>query len=415
MLLSMAAGVFTSVQAGAQPGGVLHAAQGQVLDGAANPVQLRCVNLSPWLIPEPYLIGAGGLRALVSSPTETRQRLAQLVGAQVAASFWRHWTENFLVAADFRHLHELGFNCVRLPLDYRDILIAPAARASALDPQALAPVDRAVRWGATYGIAVILDLHDAPGGQNPQPTAADVPSNDRVARLWEGPTAAENQRRTVEIWGAIAARYARSGSVGGYDLLNEPSLPGDSPPATLPALYTRIIAAIRARDRVHMLILEGDRYAHDLSALEGIRDPNVMYEFHEYSILNRAWRNPGQSALAPFLALRARTGRPLWLGEFGEETLDWQGRMVRLMSANGIGWAVWPWKRVQLGNGHPVIETIEPPREWTRLARYLTGAWLAHRPSQSEAQRAMQAMLQAIQTRNCREDSALARVLSGAR
>jgi hypothetical protein len=68
-----------------------------------------------------------------------------------------------------------------------------------------------------------------------------------------------------------------------------------------------------------MLVLEGNDYAHDFINLRDFPDRNVMFEFHEYAIFNRAWRAPNSRALAPFLALRAATGRPLWLGEFGEK------------------------------------------------------------------------------------------------
>ena len=49
---------------------MLHAANGAVVDAEGAPVQLRCVNLSPWLDPEPYLIGKA-LRGLTRSSVRT--------------------------------------------------------------------------------------------------------------------------------------------------------------------------------------------------------------------------------------------------------------------------------------------------------------------------------------------------------
>lgn len=416
-LLGLGAAVVACALAGLSPGiatanPMLHAGAGKVVDGAGAPVLLRCVSLSPWLIPEGYLAGQGSLAALETSPSQLRQRLTEAVGAGKARAFWSAWQEHFAVAADFHHLHDEGFNCVRLPLSYRSLIGSQAGGALTFDAHAIAQVDHAVAWAARSGIYVFLDLHDAPGGQNPMPSVSDVPSTDKTARLWQGPSAPRNQRTTVELWRVLARRYADARAVGGYDLLNEPMLPKPAT-AMLGTLYRQIATAIRTVDRNHMLVLEGNDYAHDFTSLRDFPDRDVMYEFHEYAIFNRAWRTPNSRALAPFLALRAATGRPLWLGEFGENTLQWQTAMVQLMKASDIGWAVWPWKRIDLGNGHPVIETIEPPRSWRQISGYLVGRMFARRPSVAEAERAMADMLEAIRTPNCREDTTLEQVLAG--
>src|SRR5579862_2232261 len=377
---------------------MLHAAKGAVVNAQGAPVQLRCVNLSPWLDPEPYLIGKA-LRGLTRSPSELKQKLAEIVGPADAQAFWQQWEDTFITREDFARLKEQGFNCVRLPINYKNIAVASPDGSIALDDARLAPVDHAVAWGAEYSIYVFLDLHAAPGGQNPVSTVSDVPSDNTIAQLWQGPDARANQKMTVALWRALAARYAKAGSIGGYDLLNEPALPSGVPKDDLVSLYRSIIAAIREVDPDHMIILEGNEYAHDFSFFPPPADSNVMYEFHEYSLLNSAWRMPNQKALEPFLKLRAATHVPLWLGEFGEETLNWQAQIVELMKANQIGWAVWPWKRVGLDNGHPVIESITMPDAWEKLFRYLVGAWFSGKPSTAAAQQGMAQMLQAIRTR----------------
>jgi len=138
-----------------------------------------------------------------------------------------------------------------------------------------------------------------------------------------------------------------------------------------------------------------------------------MYEFHEYSLFNSDWNTPNQEALEPFLRLRASSHMPLWLGEFGENSSEWQEQMVQLMKVNQIGWAVWPWKRIALDNGHPVIETIVMPDSWDRLSRYLVGALFAGKPTQTQAEQGMSEMLQAVRSQNCKEDRALEKMLTG--
>lgn len=384
-----------------------------MLDGHGRAIVLHCLNLSAWLIPEGYLVGEGSFAALTTSPSQIRQRLETLVGREKARGFWEQWARAFVDESDFGHFEQQGFNCVRLPLSYKTLLHDPASAETVLDEAGVAPVDRAVAWGAAHGIYVFLDLHDAPGGQSSLASVADVPSTDRVARLWEGPTAGANRRLTIALWRALAVRYASAPSVGGYDLLNEPDLPKGVAAQDLAALYGDIIVAIRAVDRSHLIVLEGNRFAHDFSMLEQPSDGNVMYEFHAYSFLNPTWHRPNQAALAALLELRSVTHKPLWLGEFGEQSERWQSEMVQLMQSNHIGWAVWPWKRIDLKNHHPVIETIEPPSSWAPMAGFLVGRWFAHAPSTAAAEQALADIVLAVQTEHCRHDPSLERILAG--
>ena len=389
---------------------MLHAANGEVLNSTGSPLLLRGVNLTPWLNPEPYLI-ANGLRALLLSPSELKQNLAKLVGPDEAQSFWRQWEDAFVTEADFKHLAEQGFNCVRLPINYKYMVSGTHNGMATFDKAGVEPVDRAVAWGAKYGIYIIIDLHDAPGGQNPTSTVSDVPSTDKTARLWEGPTAKDNQNLTIAAWRALAAHYAGATSVGGYDLLNEPVLPAGAPKDELVNFYKSIITAIRSVDSRHIIIVEGDKYARDYSTLAPPPDANLMYQFHEYSLFNPAWKTPNLTALARFLQLRTSSHMPLFLGEFGEDSLNWQQQMVQLMKTNRIGWAIWPWKRIE--KNAPVIETIVTPNLWTKLSKYVVGGLFAIKPTPEEAQKAMSQMLQAIRTENCKEDQALASILAG--
>jgi len=68
---------------------MLHVAAGRLVDGSARPLLLRCVNLSPWLIPEGYLMGQGSLAALTTSPSQIKRRLEAVVGPQESRAFWR--------------------------------------------------------------------------------------------------------------------------------------------------------------------------------------------------------------------------------------------------------------------------------------------------------------------------------------
>jgi endoglucanase len=62
---------------------------------------------------------------------------------------------------DFTDIVELGFDFVRLPLDYR--CWTDAADPKVLKEPALKEIDRAVEYGRKHGVHVQLNFHRAPG------------------------------------------------------------------------------------------------------------------------------------------------------------------------------------------------------------------------------------------------------------
>ncbi|HAI12898.1 MAG TPA: hypothetical protein DCM28_14410, partial [Phycisphaerales bacterium] len=63
--------------------------------------------------------------------------------------------------SDFAMIKALGFNFVRLPLDYRCWIVD--GDWEQLDQAVLARIDQAVRWGQQYNLHVSLNFHRAPG------------------------------------------------------------------------------------------------------------------------------------------------------------------------------------------------------------------------------------------------------------
>lgn len=387
---------------------MVHSSGTQVLGPDDEPLNLRCTNVDGWLTPTPYLVSDAG-NALFTSPAEFASRLDDVVGEDRAAEFWAEWRENFITEADFERMSALGFNCARLIIYYRAIASVDSGEV-VFDEAGLSYVDAAIEWGERHGVYVVLDLHAAPGGQNPISTVSDVPSWDPVARLWEGPETAANQDATVAIWRALAERYALEQWVAGYDLLNEPDLPLGSSGSELVDLYARIIAAIRSVDSNHMVIIEGDKLASDFSMFTEPLDDNMMYEFHAYDLTGFSeWSTPGTENIQPYLDLREAHDRPLWLGEFGEGSQDWISEMVELMESNDIGWALYPWKRKQTWFWNPVVQRIDDMPSWYVLAGYLAQPPNSSVPvpSLADAEEGMAEVLSKVQLANNSEDGGL--------
>ncbi len=338
---------------------MVHSDGTRIVNADGAPLDLKCVNLDGWLQPIPYLISDSG-NALFTSPTEFVGNLEGVVGPERATEFWRDYRDAFATESDFY---------------------------------------------------VVLDLHSVPGGQNAVPTVSDVPQADPVARLWEGPDAAANQQATVTLWTSLAARYANHPALAGYDLLNEPALPASVDPAALPQLYARLIEAVRAEDGKHMVFVEGDDLAHDFSAFDAPLDDNMAYEFHAYALTGfEDWATPDPGDIAPYVALRAAHDRPLWLGEFGEGTIDWQTGVIDVVEGQDIGWAVYPWKRKQTWWFNPVVQQIDATPTWYALASHLAQP-NGSPPSPQQAEAAMAEILAAVALDACTEDGAAANQL----
>ncbi len=296
------------------------------------PVLWRGLNLGGWLVPEGYILHLPGY----GSPSSIRAQFVEVAGEQAAAEFWDLYRANYVREEDIERIAAWGFNSVRLPFHYLD-LWDPDRRE--FREEGFLRFHRLLDWCRRHGLAVILDLHCAPGGQNPN----NISDSDGVARLWLDPA---HQELTVQLWKELARRLADDPAVAGYDLLNEPVLPGGMNPGVLRSLYERIAAAIREVDARHPIIVEGNWYATDLSGLTPPFDDNLIYSFHKY------WDAPTAASLERFLDLRSRYGVPLWAGEFGENSNPWAMAVIREFERQGIGWCWWT---------HKKLETITSP------------------------------------------------------
>jgi hypothetical protein len=130
----------------------------------------------------------------VSLPKATPDRLPLWRGFNLLEKFNRARNTGGFRESDFQIIHQLGFNFVRLPMDYRTWIVDDDW--TRFDEQSLREIDQAVAWGEQYGIHVMLNFHRAPGY-----TVARPP--ERLS-LW---TDAEAQRVCAMHWAMFAKRY----------------------------------------------------------------------------------------------------------------------------------------------------------------------------------------------------------------
>lgn len=327
----------------------------RLVNGRGENLLLRGVGLGSWLLPEGYM---WKLPEAGDRPRRIERLVEDLIGPDEAAAFWASYRERYVAEADIRRIAEEGFNSVRVPFNAR-MLLEGETNARGYNETALGWLDRVVEWCRRWKLYVILDMHGAPGGQ----TGANIDDSERdVPELF---VREECRQAAVDMWRMLAERYRNEWIVAGYDLLNEP-LPDyhGAYNDQVEPLYRDMIRAIREVDDRHLVILEGVHWATDFSVFTEPLDGNVLYQFHKY------WNNPDTESIRRYLDFRDRWNVPVFMGEGGENDLDWYAGAFRLFEDHGVGWNFWTWKKMDTMNS-PC--SIRRPDGWEELAAYLEG------------------------------------------
>lgn len=178
-------------------------------------------------------------------PEASASELPRWRGFNLLEMFHKGFSNKPFVEDDFRLISKLGFNFVRLPMDYR--LWVKGEDWTQIDEEALRRVDAAVAWGKQYGVHVCLNFHRAPGWTVALPK--------EKLDLW---TDAEAQRVCALHWAAFARRYKGIPSRNlSFNLFNEPS---DVPPSVYAKVVKQMVEAIHAEDPERLIIADGLGY-----------------------------------------------------------------------------------------------------------------------------------------------------------
>lgn len=361
------------------PAQYLHTQGKEIVDGNNEPILLRGVGLGGWLMPEGYMLHIPGY----GSPTTIREAILDLLGPADTEAFYALYRQNYVNEKDIALIARWGFNSIRLPFHYE--ILTPKDQPGLYLEEGFALLDSTLAWCERNRLYLILDMHAAPGGQNPH----NISDSDGEAKLWTQP---ENQDRTVDIWKTIAARYADAVWIGGYDLINEPVLPAGFSNIDLRNLYIRLASAIREVDQNHILFIEGNQFATDFAGLTPpiLYGSNIVYSFHKY------WNSTAQSSIQYLLNLRANWNVPLWLGESGENSNQWFHETVQVLEAQNIGWCWWTHKKIATLTS-PLSSPIAP--NYQTVLNYWNGS--APRPLQAFAKNALFEMAQNLALERC--------------
>ena len=307
----------------------------KIINSSSEEVLLKGVGLGGWMLQEGYMMNSSGA---ADAQYEFIEKLTNLIGADETAEFYTNWRKNFVTKQDVDTIAKLGYNSIRLPMHYNLFTLPIEAESVAGENTWLTTgfemVDELLNWCETNEIYLILDLHAAPGGQGKDVAISDYDVSK--PSLWESEL---NKSKTVALWGKLAERYKDKEWIGGYDLLNEVNWSLGT--NVLRDLYVRITNEIRAVDSNHILFIEGNGFANDFSGLTPPWDSNMVYSPHKY------WTYNDTASMQWVLDIREQHNVPLWLGESGENSNAWFTEAINLFEDNNIGWAWWPWKRIE--------------------------------------------------------------------
>jgi len=322
----------------------VHTRGTRLLDERDNDLYLRGINLGNWLVWEGYLMtGDFSFR----THSQLFAGFAAAFGSgERAAAFEYAWRLHYVDERAIADLSGLGFNAVRVPFHHTLFWSGGQLRDDGFEF-----FDRVIEACRAHGMYVLLDMHGAPGYQNPGDHSGNEDSNlsqpRASVRFWDG----ENIRVAATIWRHIAARYKDEPVVLGYDLLNEPVPQEGREYEHLPS-YVTIRDAVRSVDPNHVIVAEGSWWGSDLSKLDwedptvrqrsnisAAWDDNLVYELHHYGPAADTF---GREAVTQ------RLNVPLILGEYGETdennlraTTDWAQSVL-------VGSFPWSFKKVLL-------------------------------------------------------------------
>ena len=351
---------------------------------------IKGTNLGNWLNPEGYMFGF----SKTNSAGMIDQMFRELVGPDFTDEFWKLFKDNYITREDIEFIASTGSNTIRVPFHYK-LFTDEDYMGLKSQQDGFKRLDDVIGWCREFGLYVILDMHDAPGGQ----TGDNI--DDSYGYPWLLDSEA-SQQLFCDIWREIADYYKNEPVILGYDLINEPIAPYfdnmDELNEKLEPLHKRVVAAIREVDTNHIILLGAPQWNGNFKPFKDwTYDDKLMWTCHRYG------GDPIRPAIMNFIEFRDSTGLPMYMGEIGHNTDEWQETFCRTMIEANIGYTFWPYKKIR----NSCFSGITPPENWDKVVgfseapRSTFSEIRAARPDQEIARKAMLDFIEASRFENC--------------
>lgn len=253
--------------------------------------------------------------------------------------------------AELEAVAAAGFDTIRLPVRWD--LKSGDRPPYRIEPALLARVDEIIDWAQDLGLRVVLDVHHY------RSLSTDM---------------ARERPKFLALWAQIARHYkdAPVGLEPGalyFELFNEPTADADMDMTN--RLYAEALRIIRQTNPTRAVMMGGNRWnsVDTLGDVDWPRDPYIVATFHDYGPhdfthqgnnwedspppVGRRWR--GADDLSEFKdsyvqarAFQAKTGLPVFVGEFGvidtvplRQRVAWTKARRQAMEQSGFSWCAW--------------------------------------------------------------------------
>ncbi len=376
---------------------LLHVSGEYVLTEAGDTFYIQGVNLGNWLNPEGYMFLMPDREC--NSPRLLNDMFAQMVGPDETAAFWQEFKNRYITEADIRFIASTGANTIRLPFHYA--LLTDNDYLGCTTREGFARLDSAVAWCQRYGLYVVLDMHDCPGGQ----TGDNIDDSYGYPFLFLSEKA---QAQFCSLWREIAGHYESCNTILGYEMMNEPIATYftddlDSLNSLLEPLYVRCIDSIRSVDKRHIILPGGAQWNGTFTVFHGLmQDSNLLYACHRYG------HPADESGIRDFIHFRDSLHIAMCMTETGHRPHEWLHKEAVTLRRNNIGLLWWPYKK--LGGScwmHAgVPDGWELVQQFAVADRHTFAAIREHRPNINDARHAMDAYLDSILFDCCHPDTA---------
>jgi len=270
---------------------------------------------------------------------------------------------NFITEADFEKIAALGFDHVRIPIDY-NVIQNPDGT---MRPDGLGRIDAALALCDKYGLRAVLDLHKTPG--------YSFDAGEKETGFFESES---YQERFYDIWETLAEWFGGMSDRVAFELLNEVT-----EARFLPAwkrISRECVRRIRCFTPDTIILLGSYNWnsARTVPELDSPYDDKMVYNFHFYE--PHAFTHQGaywmpelqdkrcayadcgaseawfEDFLAPAIKKAEEEHCELYCGEFGvidvvppEEAVKWFRDLHKVFARHGIAHAMWSWKQMDFG------------------------------------------------------------------
>lgn len=300
----------------------------------------------------------------------------------------KHFDE-FITEEDFKYIKSLGFDHVRLPIDY-DVI---EEENGEIKPEGYAHIEDAIKYCRKLNLNVVLDLHKSCGFMF---DTKEVPDPDKFF------TDEKLQQRFLDTWERLISHFGKDKDIVAFELLNEVVNPDFTQKWN--EIASRAIKLIRKYESDAYIILGGVMHNNVtcVSRLDPPADKFIVYNFHCYDplcfthqhahwvenidydlsypapielyiekskILKQAHAgaifSDGLSEVGPAffeklfedaISYAETMDVPLYCGEYGvidkapsEDALRWLTDINSVFEKSGIGRALWNYKQKDFG------------------------------------------------------------------